>query len=292
MDVEELIGKPNKKKNNSDHNSFIKNFGFIIFFFLSLFLIGASIHLELNVAFIFGKITSYCLIFFIIYLVLKYLVKTEYAINYSSILPIMALIAAFVQGYLEYVVKDNLEKINSFNKNLIKVESKWMNENLHDANIRSNFQKDVNNYIDSYMSSLGGESLKKIKKIKILKNEQFNLENKFFENLEKVKNINLLFLHKNLDVIDQFIDSTQNMLNLIDRRKNTQNYIRKEYELFKIYGLELKKIGEVYLSFLNNEKTELEKNKVVEEAMENLVKLEKDFLEVKKDSILTILPNN
>jgi len=276
MDVEELIGKPNEKKNNSDYNLFINNLGFIIFFFLSLFLIGVSAHFELNVVFILGRVASLFTIYGLIYLFLTYIIKTKYAINYSSIIPILIILTVFWNAYKE---KDQSDKINLFNKNLKLIETKWINQNPLDASVRNNYRKEVNDYIDLYMSSLGGEHLEKMKKIKELKNEQFDLENKFFDNLKKIHQIDPSFLHKNLELINQYIDSTQKMLNHIKKRKEVPNEIIKGYKLHITYGEGLKKIGEIYHSYVNDEITEKEKNSLIDQPLKNLLKTEKKLFD-------------
>ena len=197
--------------------------------------------------------------------------KVENAINYSSILPIIVIIFAISQLYTTERINKN--EIDSFSRGLTKIEKKWFEQDVSDKDIREGYYEDVNNHIDSFLRKLKGKTRDIIKEVKIIKNEQFKLEDDFFESKKKINEIDLLTSPiQNLEDINRYINSTEKIIEHINNRKNVSTKIRDSYLLHKRYGIELQVFTSIYLSYVNNEISENEYNGLIEKPYNKLVK--------------------
>ena len=264
-----------KKSGDSENNHILNSLGLIIFVILSLVYLVLSTNYGMSGDFEIGRVFGIGLWFLLPWLFLTYK-KVENAINYSSILPIIGIIAAISQLYTTERINKN--EIDSFNRGLTKIEKKWFEQDVSDKDIREGYYEDVNNHIDSFLRKLKGKTRDIIKEVKIIKNKQFKLEGDFFESQKKIIGIDLLkFPIQNLEDINRYIDSTEKIIEHINNRKNVSTKIRDSYLLHKKYGSELQEFTEIYLSHVNNEISENEYNELIEKSLNKLIKTEKEM---------------
>jgi len=248
----------------------IENLGLITLIIISIVFLILSYKVGFKIEFLYGKVFVYYIIFLLIYWFLKTR-KVKNLINYSSILPLILFISQSPPIYDKYLEKENL---NLFTKGLTKIEKKWIEQDVSDKNIREGYKEDVNEYIDSFLRKLKGKTRDIIKEVKVIKNEQFKLEDDFFESKKKIIEIDLQkFPIQNLEDIKRYINSTEKILEHINFRKNSHPKIRDSYLLHKKYGLELKEFTEVLLSYVNNEIPENEYNELIEKSYNKLIKI-------------------
>ena len=282
MNPEEL--SDNKNDDSVIHN-ILMNLGLIIFVILAIVYLVLSSKYSSDGAFHFGKVFGIGLWFVLPWLFLKRK-KVENAVNFSSILPIIGIAAAISLLITNSDGESHsVNEINSFKKGLSSIDEKFAHlQDSSDKIQRYKYYDEVNNYIDSYLRKSNSKSREIINGIKIRRNEVTNSQEKWFASKIKLDDMianivsegQLSFSDQDLENINLFINSSGKIIEILDNVQG-KNELRQQYFLSKNVGLKLKKVAEIYISYINNEITEVKYKKLVEKALNKLLKSQEFF---------------
>ncbi len=273
MDLEEL----DKIKNKYENNKILESLGLIIFFLLAIVFLVLNSHYGHLSGETYGRIVGYGLLYFLPWFFLKNK-KLKNIKNICSILPLIAILSAFPRLLIEGEEgKASIIQIESFEKGLQSIgrEFSYLRDSK-DKSQREKFLEITNNYIDSYLRKSNSKSQEIINKLKIYKNELANSQEIWITSMTKIEELiaknegPLNFSDQDLKDINFFINSTDKMIELFGNSKSKKpriNDIRRKYVLFKNIGLNLKKVAEIYFSYLNNDINEARYNESIEKAL-------------------------